>query len=163
VADDLAIQSPLSTAGMLDTIPLNTANLAPGAAKDRAAVKAAKDFESVLLHRLLEEMRKTVPDSELLDSPASDQMMSMFYMYLAQDTAQKGGLGLWKQIYQQMKPVGSENHVAPPPSAEPSVRGNGILAGTAPPRAAVPQDPNAYDAGSDPFSDLPIGSGASLR
>jgi len=108
VAGDLSIQSPLGASGMLDPIPINTRNLAPSAANDRAAVKAAKDFESVLLHRVLEEMRKTVPDSELLDSPASDQMMGMFYMYLAQDTAQKGGFGLWKQIYQQMKPQGPQ-------------------------------------------------------
>ena len=163
MADDLAIPSPLSTVGMLDTIPLNTGNRAPAAAKDRAAVKAAKDFESVLVHRLLEEMRKTVPDSELLDSSGSDQMMSMFYTYLAQDVAQHGGLGLWKQVYQQMKPKGTENHVAPPPSAESSVRANAITAGSAPPRAAMSQGPNADDAGSDPLLDLSTGWGAALR
>jgi len=68
--------------------------------KDRA-VEAAKDFESVLLHQLLSEMRKTVPDSGLLSDGASEQMESMFWMFLSRHMSDQGGVGLWKDIYRQ--------------------------------------------------------------
>lgn len=67
----------------------------------RRAVQAAKDFESVLLHQVLREMRKTVPDSGLLSDGTSEQMQSMFWMFLSQHMADQGGLGLWKDIYRQ--------------------------------------------------------------
>jgi Rod binding domain-containing protein len=65
--------------------------------------KAAKGFESILLHRIMEEMRKTVPDSGLLESGVSDQVQGLFWFYLAQDVADKGGLGLAKELARQLK------------------------------------------------------------
>ena len=65
------------------------------------AVRAAQDFESVLLHRLMSEMQNTVPESGLLESGVGDQVRSIFWFYLAQDVADKGGLGLWKDLYRQ--------------------------------------------------------------
>ena len=63
---------------------------------------AARDFESVLLVRLLEEMRRGIPEGGLLDDPLSKQMNDMFWYYLAQDLAGKGGIGLAEQIYSQL-------------------------------------------------------------
>ena len=73
-------------------------------AEAKQAEKVAKDFESVLLHRLLEEMKKTVPESELFGGAQSRQINSMFWMFLSQDLADSGGLGLWRDIYSQMMP-----------------------------------------------------------
>ena len=70
------------------------------AAKD--AEKAAKDFESVLLHKLMESMQRTIPDSGLLDSGITKQIQGIFWFYLAQEMADAGGVGLWRDIYQQM-------------------------------------------------------------
>lgn len=70
--------------------------------------QAAKDFEAVLLHKMLQAMASTVPDSPLLDEGAGKQIHDMFWHYLAQDLADKGGLGLWKQIAGQTYAAGAE-------------------------------------------------------
>lgn len=68
----------------------------------KEAEKAAKDFESVLLHKLMTEMQQTIPQSGLLDTEITRQVQGIFWLYLAQDLAQKGGLGIWKEVYRQM-------------------------------------------------------------
>jgi len=96
--------------------PLTAANSADGmaaaglvralrepSADAQQAEKAAKDFESVLLHKLLEGMDRTIPQGGLLDSSASRQVRGMFWYYLAQDVAQQGGLGLWKSVHEDMQ------------------------------------------------------------
>ncbi len=71
---------------------------------DAQVEKAAKDFEAVLLQKLMDEMRATVDDSGLLeDGAAGQQVQGIFWSYLAQDVSQKGGMGLWKEISRQMK------------------------------------------------------------
>ncbi len=64
--------------------------------------RAAKDFEAVLMGRLFEEMRKTIPESGLFESPMSKQIDDMFWFYLSQDLGAKGGIGVWKEIYRQI-------------------------------------------------------------
>ena len=92
-----AISDPLSVLGPLEPAGASAARAAQHAA-EAPGEKAAKDFESVLLHKLLQEMARTVDDSPLLEDSASKQVKDMFWYYLAQDLADKGGLGLWKQI-----------------------------------------------------------------
>jgi len=68
----------------------------------------AKDFESVLLTRLLNEMKETIGDGGFEADGASKQVQGLFWLYLARDIADKGGLGLWKDIYKwldQSKPT----------------------------------------------------------
>ena len=65
--------------------------------------QAAKDFEAVLLNKLLEEMDRTIDRSGLLDSGASRQVQSLFWHYLSQEVADQGGLGLWKQLHRQLE------------------------------------------------------------
>ena len=60
--------------------------------------KAAKDFESVLLHQLMHEMSRTIPESGLTDSGASKQIQSIFWSFLAEEVGDNGGLGLWRDI-----------------------------------------------------------------
>ncbi len=64
--------------------------------------KVAKDFESVLLGKLLEEMKKTIPESGLFETAISKQVHSLFWFYLAEDIGKKGGMGLWKEVYHQL-------------------------------------------------------------
>jgi Rod binding domain-containing protein len=88
-----------------------------GSPKDRKALeKAAKDFESILLHRMLEEMRQSVPDSGLLDGPGNEQIQSMFWYGLAQELSAKGGIGLWQQLSRQIQ--GLDNPPAKPVVSE---------------------------------------------
>ena len=77
---------------------------AQGSAADAARLKkVANDFESVFLHKLMEEMQKTVPESGLLEDTGSEQVRSMFWFNLAQDISQRGGLGLGQELYRQMQ------------------------------------------------------------
>jgi len=78
-----------------------------------AAERAAKDFESVLLYRLLEEMKRTIPSSGLLENGISEQVRDLFWYYLAQDLADKGGLGMWKELYRQMNPASGPGGAGP--------------------------------------------------
>ncbi|MFP3937101.1 MAG: rod-binding protein [Phycisphaerae bacterium] len=71
--------------------------------KADSSEQAAKDFESVLLHKLLETMDRTVIRSELFDSPASEQVRGMFRHFLAQELSRAGGIGLWKQLHSQLQ------------------------------------------------------------
>ena len=77
---------------------------APAAAMDPRAVKVAKDFEAVLLNKLMEAMQATIPESGLVEDGTSKQVQSIFWSYLSQDAADKGGMGLWKDIYRQLAP-----------------------------------------------------------
>lgn len=100
---DLPIRATWS-AGLLPTpaaAGASAARLAAGGQDDRALVEAAKDFESVLLHKLMEAMGETIPDGGLLTSNASKQYQGMFWSFLARDVADKGGLGLWQDVYKQ--------------------------------------------------------------
>jgi Rod binding domain-containing protein len=78
--------------GLAKTDPRDTAQ----------AVKAAKDFESIFLQQVLQEMKKTIPDSGLTSDGVSGQIKDIFWYYLAQEMGEQGGLGLWKEVYRQM-------------------------------------------------------------
>ena len=78
---------------------------------DRAVEQAAKGFESVLLEKLMDSMQETIPDSGLLGDGTSKQVQGMFWSFLAQDMANKGGIGLWKELYRQWTQHGA---AAPP-------------------------------------------------
>lgn len=64
--------------------------------------QAAKDFESVFIYKLLEEMKNTIGDWGLEKDEASRQVEGIFWLYLARDIADNGGFGLWKDVYQLM-------------------------------------------------------------
>ncbi|MCY2927185.1 MAG: rod-binding protein [Planctomycetota bacterium] len=70
--------------------------------KGASAIQVAKDFESILLTKVVEEMAKTVETSDLADDGAGQQVYDLFYSQLGQDLAAKGGFGLWKQIARQI-------------------------------------------------------------
>lgn len=76
---------------------------------DRGKVKLAKDFESVLLSKLFDEMKNTIGDWGFEQDGAARQVQGMFWLYLARDVAERGGFGLWKDIYQFFKDVDRTN------------------------------------------------------
>ena len=83
-----------------------------------AAERAAKDFESVLLYKLMEEMKRTVPESDLFSTGASRQVEGIFWYYLAQEVAKQGGLGVWREIYKDMMGTAAGANSATTPSVE---------------------------------------------
>jgi Rod binding domain-containing protein len=63
--------------------------------------KIAKDFESVLFTQLVSSMKDTVNSLSGDEGDASDkQVKDMFWMCLSREVGDKGGLGLWKDLYQ---------------------------------------------------------------
>ncbi len=61
----------------------------------------ARDFESVLLTKLFDQVRESIGTWGFEEEDvASQQVQGLFWFYLARDVADKGGFGLWKDIYQ---------------------------------------------------------------
>ena len=81
---------------------------AAGATDAAQAEKVAKDFESVLLHKLMETMQDTVPESGLLSNGITKQVQGIFWFHMAQELSSQGGLGLWQDIYKGI-PRGDES------------------------------------------------------
>ena len=71
-------------------------------ASEDKKVQTAKDFESLLLNNLLNQMKETIGDWGFEKDGVSSQVDGIFWLYLARDMADKGGLGLWKSIYNSM-------------------------------------------------------------
>jgi len=82
---------------------------ASSAQNDEKEKKIGKDFESVLLTKLFEQVQSSIEDSGFDDEDSgAQQVRGMFWLYLAQDVADKGGFGLWKDIYQQIRQMQGE-------------------------------------------------------
>ena len=64
----------------------------------KRAEKIAKDFESLLIDKLLNEMKNTIGDWGFEKDGASKQVQGIFWLHLARDIANKGGFGMWEDI-----------------------------------------------------------------
>jgi len=65
--------------------------------------KACTDFESLFINRIIESMRKTVPESGFLGGgPDKEVLQSLFDQEVSRSLARAGGIGLGKMIYDQM-------------------------------------------------------------
>jgi len=67
----------------------------------------AKDFESVLIDKLLGQMKNTIGDWGLERDQTSRQVDGIFWSNLARGIADQGGFGLWKDIYNFMSSTDS--------------------------------------------------------
>ncbi|MCX5645687.1 MAG: hypothetical protein NTZ17_13575 [Phycisphaerae bacterium] len=70
---------------------------------DQKKQQVAKDFESILLTRLFAEVQTTIGSLDPEEEGTAQQVQGLFWLYLARDAADKGGLGLWKDIYQHLQ------------------------------------------------------------
>jgi len=116
-ADKLPFFGAVSMPTPLEQLDRNTLRQTAETAKSSPSKKikqqkyerVAKDFESVLLTKLLDEMKNTVGDWGFEADGASKQLQGMFWLYLARDVANKGGFGLWKDIYNHLTAADAEN------------------------------------------------------
>ena len=69
----------------------------------------AKDFESVFISKLLDEMKNTIGDWGPEKDGPSKQIDGIFWLYLARDIANNGGFGMWKDIYQSLTNLEHKN------------------------------------------------------
>ena len=81
----------------------------------------AKDFESILLNKLLDEMKNTIGDWGFDKDGASEQIQGIFWLYLASDIANKGGFGMWKDIYQFLTNSNQTNITTKSPDGKDSI------------------------------------------
>jgi flagellar protein FlgJ len=68
----------------------------------------AQEFESLLLYKMLEAMRRTVPKSGLLNSFSMDMYQSMMDQEVANEIAKKGTVGLSQMLYEQLTKLQSQ-------------------------------------------------------
>jgi len=68
----------------------------------------AKDFESLLLNQLSGQMKNTIGNWGFEKDSASSQIDGIFWLYLAKEIADNGGIGLWQDIYKSM-PTNEQN------------------------------------------------------
>ena len=71
-------------------------------ADEQKKIQVAKDFESVLINNLLDQMKETVGSWGFEKDGASNQMDGLFWLHLSKEISNQGGFGLWKDIYKSM-------------------------------------------------------------
>lgn len=115
---DLTLTQP-SLPILLDGLNVEAASLqrrlAAGAVSDaeefsdKKKVKVAKDFESLLLGKLMDQVERTVGgwDSDEEAGGASGQVRGLFWMFLGREIADSGGFGLWKDVYRSLSETGA--------------------------------------------------------
>ena len=103
--------------------PLATQNLAKMSAqaddaavqaeeKDRKLRKSCADFEALFISYMFQTMRKTVPESHTTTKmPGKDTYTMIMDHKLSEDLARRGGIGLQKVLYNQLK--GSKGNSRP--------------------------------------------------
>ena len=103
----LILTEPVSPPAMLEYLDKSRLD----SISEEKKKQVAKDFESVLLTKLLDEMKNSIVDWGLEKDAASKQIQGIFWLYLARDVANNGGLGLWKDIYQFLSNAEQANTV----------------------------------------------------
>ena len=78
-------------------------NSSRGEADDARLRKACQDFESLLIARLLQAMRATVPKSDFFGSDDSEAVFrDMLDAEIAAAAARRGGTGIAEMLYRQL-------------------------------------------------------------
>ncbi|MCE5186741.1 MAG: rod-binding protein [Planctomycetaceae bacterium] len=64
---------------------------------------AARQFEGVFIQQILKQMQETIEESSFDPEDSSNgQVHGMYCTFLADAISQRGGVGLWEQIYDQL-------------------------------------------------------------
>ena len=86
--------------------PVSTPSI-PSAQDDKALKEACQEFEAIFIEQMLKSMRKTVPESGLMNGGmAEDVFEDMLYENYAEKMSKSASLGLSDMLYRQI----SQNH-----------------------------------------------------
>lgn len=72
-------------------------------ASEQEKERLAKEFESLIVSRLLDEMENTVSSLGMEEDGASKQIKGIFNFCLSQHIGANGGFGFWKEIYESLE------------------------------------------------------------
>lgn len=75
---------------------------------DKELKSVSREFESILVYKMLEAMRATVPKSELFGSFAMETFQSMMDQEVANEMSKTRGIGLADMIYKQLTVLDSK-------------------------------------------------------
>ena len=65
--------------------------------------EVAKQFEGILINQILKQMQETINNASFdPDDSSNEQVHSMYCTFLGESIADKGGFGVWEDIYKQM-------------------------------------------------------------
>lgn len=72
---------------------------------DKALLDACKEFEAIFTHMLLKTMRKTVPESGLIEKSTATEILEDLYDQEVSNAISNGenSLGIAQMLYEQMK------------------------------------------------------------
>jgi len=73
--------------------------------------KACRDFESIFVNYMMQQMRKTVPENSLFGTNQGEKIYTgMLDDEIAKSVSQSRGLGLAKAMYEQMSNIGGHDN-----------------------------------------------------
>ena len=73
-------------------------------AEDKRLLEVCKEFESVFIHMMLKEMKKTVPENDFIEkSQASKIFEDMHLEELSKEMSKGQGMGIAQMMYNQFK------------------------------------------------------------
>ena len=94
----------LRAAGAERILDQTRSDLRRDSSSDDDLKRVSQQFESLLLHFMVREMRATVPESALFPPSMADQIYTgMLDEQLAQEMANNGGIGIARMIFNQLK------------------------------------------------------------
>lgn len=72
---------------------------------DEKLMEVCKEFEGIFLNMMLKEMKKTVPDTGLIEKSQGSKIFEEMYMEELSNEVSKGdnGIGIAKMMYDQFK------------------------------------------------------------
>jgi len=96
------LMMPTALAGRIMNPVTPASSPDPSQVRDKEELmQAAKKFEALFVHKLLGSMRETIPKDGLFGDGISRQMQDMYWMFMGDEMARRGSLGLWKQLAEQ--------------------------------------------------------------
>ncbi len=95
---------PLATQNLARMSARSPSESPEEAEKDRKLRKSCADFEALFISYIFQTMRRTVPESAYMGRmPGKDTYTMIMDHKLSEDLARRGGIGLQKVLYEQLK------------------------------------------------------------
>ncbi len=102
--DEIRNIPPLATQNLARMSAQSDEAAAQAEEKDRKLRKSCADFEALFISYIFQTMRKTVPESHTtVKMPGKDTYTMIMDHKLSEDLARRGGIGLQRVLYNQLK------------------------------------------------------------